>query len=534
MKKIVPFLCALFLFGLSGLRAGDFEPVYALVNCRVVTVSGPVLENGTIIIRDGLIAEVGPADKVAIPEDADVIDAEGLTAYPGLIDSHSRVFLETPREEADSPDASGPETARRGFHPGAQAFKDLKVKASDRDNLHRAGFTTVLVVPGRGIFSGQSVLLNVNGESEEAMVLRNPAALHVNFVTERGVYPSSLMGTMAALRQAFLDVDHYVAFRAAWTASPRRFRRPPYSMFLEALEPYVVGKKPVVFTCENQEDIKRAMRLADEFQLNVFLSGANEAWRVVDLLKTTRPPLFVALSFKPPATSLYAVQGDEFKKKAEREIYPANAALLHEAGIPFALTSYGLSGPAEFVKNVKTAIQSGLPREEAIKSLTLVPARFLGLENVLGSLEKGKIANVILTEGEIFEDGTEVRTVFADGRRFEVEKAPPAAGGTPGAPALTGAWEGKIQSAMGDLEIRLELVQEGGSVSGSVKSEMGTWIIIEGTLSGNLLAFTLQAVIMGQSMDLPFEGRVAGDSIEGSFSTSRGTMDVRLTKSPGC
>jgi hypothetical protein len=153
------------------------------------------------------------------------------------------------------------------------------------------------------------------------------------------------------------------------------------------------------------------------------------------------------------------------------------------------------------------------------------------MEGVLGSLEKGKIANVILATGDLFEETTRVRLVFADGKKFKVED-PPAASRPAGAASPVGSWEGKLVSAMGELEITLELEQEGGAVGGRVKSSMGVWNIVEAAFKGDVLTFTVQAVIMGQSMELPFVGRVSGDAVEGAFSTSRGTMDVRLTRIP--
>ena len=534
-KTTLLLLCLVLWLGPEAAWPADVGPTYAVVNCKVVPVSGPVLDNGTIVIRDGLIKAVGPTDKVIIPEDAEIIDGQGLTAYPGLLDAHSQVFLEPAREEPASLGRGAPAqpqpAAAQGFTPERQAFKLLKPTKAERAGLHRLGFATVLVVPSKGIFAGQSVLLNLNGDKTEAMVVRQPVALHINFTTERGVYPSSLMGTMAALRQSFLDAQDYARHQTAWQASPRRFKRPEFSPFLEALVPYVVGKRPVIFTCANQEDIKRAIGLAEEFKLNVLLSGANEAWRVVEAVKKARLPLLISLSFKPPLTSLYANQGDELKKKAEDEIYPANPAALYKAGLSFALTSYGLTKADDVLKNAQAAIKAGLPREEALKALTIHPARFLGVEALLGSLEAGKIANIILTSGEIFEEKTQVKKIFVDGQMFTVEKPPPAAAG-PAAVSLNGAWQGKITSPMGEVDISLELDQQGSQVTGTATVMGNKRDLSEGTLNGNALAFTIQTEIMGQAMSFAFQGTADKDAIQGSMATPMGSAEVRLTRVP--
>ncbi|GAG01427.1 unnamed protein product, partial [marine sediment metagenome] len=219
-------------------------PTYAIVNCKIIPVTGSPIEKGIIIIRDGLIESLGPQGKISIPEDAEIIKAEGLFAYPGLIDAHTNLFLELPKEEPRRPGtarttAAEPRQKEKAQHPDLMALKLLKPKKTAVAGLHKIGITTVLVAPERGIYAGQSVLLNVNGDKAEPMVIKSPVALHVNFTTARGTYPSSLMGTMAFLRQSFLDTGHYSSHKSQFTKSSRGLKRPEYNPFLEALSPYV-------------------------------------------------------------------------------------------------------------------------------------------------------------------------------------------------------------------------------------------------------------------------------------------------------
>ena len=398
---------------------------YAIVNCKIVPVSGFPVDKGVIIIRDGIIESLGPKEKISIPEDAEIIEAGSLTAYPGLIDSYTNFFLELPEEENKEKVEIGIEPLKKehALYPGVMAFELLKIKKSIIECNHRIGVTTVLVAPKKGIFAGQSVLLNLNGEKVEQMVIKNPFALHLNFVTAKGMYPTTVGGTVALLMQSFLDAEYYHSFISSFASGYKRAKRPEYNSFLEALLPFIVEKKPVVFTCNNQEDIKRALRLIDEFKLNAFLCGANEAWRVIGFLKKAKVPLLVCLNFVPPSTSIYYYQGKELRKRAEEEIYPANAAVLYKAGIKFAITSYGLADAESFVTNIRKAVNAGLPREEALKALTITPAQFLGVSDIMGSLEPGKIANIVLTSGEIFEKNSYVEKVFVDGILFEIKES---------------------------------------------------------------------------------------------------------------
>jgi len=539
-KELQPWL-RLFLFSLLTLSLswtsafpGETLPTYALVNCRIVPVTGPPIEKGVIIIRDGLIESIGKIGMIKIPEDADLIEAEGLTAYPGLILAHTTIFLEAPRAEraGAQPEAEESQAAEKpALGPEIEAFKLLKPKKTTIDAFHRLGVTTVVVAPESGIFAGQSVLLNLNGDQASTMVVKNPVALHIHLVTQRGAYPSSLMGTMAFLRQSFLDAAHYAAHRSRFNKLQKGLKRPAYDPFLEALIPYVVDKKPVVIHCANQEDIRRALRLREEFKLNALLSGATEAWRVSDALKKARVPLLVSLHFEPPLSSEYTQKGEEEKKKAEKEIYPANANHLYQAGIPFALTSFGLTDTNAILKNVRAAIQSGLPAEEALRAMTIVPARFLGIEPILGSLEPGKVANVILTRGEIFAEKTETEKVFVDGILFPIEKKA-AAAAAPATLNLAGTWNVTVRSAMGEMAGTIELEQEGNEVRGFMASEMGRWEIEAGSLSGNEFTFTISATIMGQAMEMAFTGRAEKDSFQGTISTPMGNAELRATRIP--
>lgn len=508
-------------------------PTYAVVHCKIFPVSGEPIENGVIIIRDGLIESLGPQERIAIPEDAEKIEAVGLCAYPGLIDAVTHFFLEVKKEEAPAQRARmpvPPAEKKVEHHPEMQVFRLLKPKKSTLTSLHKAGITTILVVPEKNIFAGQSVLLNLNGEDAKLMVVKNPFALHINFVTARGAYPSSLMGTMALLRQSFLDAQHYSFHRSLFLRSPSGIKRPAYDPFLEALLPFVVEKKPVVFNCRNQEDIKRALRLIAEFQLNGCVSGANEAWRVADLLKKANVPVFVSMEFKPPVTSLYASKGKEAKEKAEKEIYPANAANLYKKGIKFAISSNSIKKPTDFLKNIRKAIEKGLSKEEALRALTMTPAKFLGVSDILGSLEPGKVANIVLTSGEIFEEKTKVRRVFVDGLSFEIKEPPK--GVKPASVNIAGKWSAALTGPMGEMEMTLEIEQEGNTISGKITSSFGQWEISDGLLSGDDLTFTVSATVMGESMELSFSGRAEKDSIEGTFSFMGGSAEMKATRIP--
>ncbi|MCJ7580832.1 MAG: amidohydrolase family protein [Candidatus Aminicenantes bacterium] len=512
----------------------EVGPTYAIIHCTVVPVNGPPVENGVIIIRDGLIESVGVFGDITIPDDAEVIEAGEMYAYPGLISAHTNLLLE-PSSPPSQTQREASSSQLPDEEPGWQkselmAFEKLLIKTTTIEDLYKAGITTVLVAPEQNIFAGQSVILNLRGENKEAMVLKQPFALHINFVTARGEYPSSLMGTMALLRQSFLDTEHYFLYKEQFAKSPSGLKRPEHNPFLESLLPYVIKKDPIIFNCANIEDIKRAIRLIQEFKLNGTISGANEAWRVVDWIKKANLPLLVSLDYRPPNMSKYVRQGDALKKEAEENIYPANAANLHKNGVKFALTSLGLSKSADVLKNLRTVIKSGFPEDEALKAMTIYPAEYLGIKNLVGSLEPGKIANVVLTTGKIFDEKTVVQKIFVDGLSFEVKQPPKKAEST--SLDISGKWKAVVDSPMGAMDMTIEFIQDGSNITGSFTSEMGKWNITDGILNGKELTFSISANIMGESMSMEFSGTVDNESLEGNISVQGENAKLKATKIP--
>ncbi len=431
----MPAVAVVALLAAAGppLRA-DSGRVFAIRGCRVLPVLGAPIEKGTLVLRGGLIEAVGPAEKIVVPPDAEIIEGAGLTAYPGFILAHSNIFIDLPRPEGEdrrfggppaaAPSAAGAAAAEDRFPPGPglMAFDMLKPKKDTLELWQKAGVVAAVVAPARGYIQGQSVFLCLNGLDPAAMVIRNPAALHLNYVNDRGKYPESLMGTVALFRQDILDASWYGAAQAQYARTPLRMRRPAYAPALEALLPYARRDRPVVIQCNNFEDVKRALAFGAEMKLNVMITGANEAWRVADVLKAHPAPLLVSLDFRAPNSSFAAAQGEAARKKAEAEVYPANAAALAKAGVPFALTSLNVPDAPTFTKAIRAAIKAGLPKDKALEALTLQPARFLGVGDRMGALQPGRAADVVLSKGDIFDEGSTVLKVFADGILFEYEE----------------------------------------------------------------------------------------------------------------
>jgi imidazolonepropionase-like amidohydrolase len=399
------------LFG--AVTAGaEKKDVYALVGARVLTVSGAPLEAGTVVLRDGVIEAVGAG--VTVPPDARVIDAKGLTLTPGLIDAFGGIGLPAPKRDRDKPPGEDKDDPTRGLTP--QAFILDRIVPAEALKARDQGLTSALVVAPDGLLPGRSVLLNLSGESAGDMVLRQPAALHLHMAPLDGRYPDSLMGVTALARQALFDAAHYKEEWADYERAPAGKRRPLWDARLEAWSDVRAGRLPLVVTAPREGDLRRALALRDEFAVRVVAAGARHAARLAPLLREAGLPLLVSVNFDPPLPAPQFAERDEEAERRDIAEAQVNPAALHRAGVRFALVS---GHAADFLGGVRAAIERGLPRDAALRALTLDAADALGLGDRLGSLEPGKLANVVAWRGEPLTAEAEPRLVFVDGALYE-------------------------------------------------------------------------------------------------------------------
>lgn len=558
-------------------RAFEGE-AYAIKGATIVTVTGAVIQKGTIVIRDGLIAAVG-AD-VAVPGDARVIDATGLTVYPGLFDSYTSYGLRAaetpnlPRGGAGAADQTQALLARlnappsnEGKLPEVSVVEQLQVAADTFDGQRAAGITTALTAPRNGIFQGQSALINLGDVSAEKLILKAPVSLNIGFGGGGrggggGGYPGSPMGVFAFLRQSLLDAQHYREEWDRYNKNPRGMQRPEVNKSLAALQPVIKGEMPVIFNVSSVREIQRAVGLAEEFKLTCYLAGAYQSYQIADYLKSKNATVLLSLSFPQKPAGLEDPESESLRTLKDRADAPTAAAALHKAGVRFAFISGSLTRPTDYVVNAARAIEAGLPKEEALKALTIYPAQIFGVGEQLGSIEKGKIANLIVTSGDLFAKDTKVRHVFVDGKYF-LPKAPeqqrpggafaggpggggrrggpggggnaPAAESTSGSGLATGLWTLTVNSQRGEMKLTANLQQNGGAVTGELTlgGPLGVAQITKGSISGNEieLEYTVNAP-NGQPMNGTLKGKIEGNAISGQMGMMGRNSEFTGAKTP--
>ncbi len=426
-------LCVLLSWTHLAEGAKSPPPAYALQNARIVTMAGPIIDSGMLVMRDGRIAAVG-AD-VTAPVDAIVIDASGWTLYPGFIDAHSSVGIpDAPKESAkEASDRRERGEPTPGLRAETRASSLYRQDAKALKAFRAAGVTVAAIAPKDGILRGQSVVMALGDGRIDELLLRESWSQHIAFEPfsrQRSDYPGTLMGVLASIRQYFSDALWYAESWRRFDEAPDTIERPRFDESLEALGPAARSEQPVVFSAWSDNAILRSLQLADELSLDAVVSGAIDGWRVADELAERGLPVLVSLDQRPrrdpvgfgarSTGGLMDSPGAEDKKDAE-----TNPGRLHSAGVSFAFATHGLDKAESFLPNLRRSVRAGLPETAALEALTTTPAEFLGLEANLGTLEVGKAAHIVAVEGDLFADDGTVTATWVDGRLYETERSTP-------------------------------------------------------------------------------------------------------------
>jgi imidazolonepropionase-like amidohydrolase len=462
MSKVIGFCQVALLFLLSA-RAAEILPpgyrpaplgVHALVGGKVFVKPGQVISNGTIVIRDGLIKAVGP--DAAVPEDARVWDMKGTTIYAGFIDpyivmggSNAPVsttdsepittttlaaggvnFFGAPGQAAERGSA-GPGYEVAKMTPQHRAVRDYSPRDKTLTSLREIGFTAGVIAPGKGIIRGTSALVALSDENPNDAILKPDAFQHIAFETHQTgerAYPGSVMGVIASLRQTFFDAQHYAQDRADYFKNPQGRKRPEYNPALEAIAPVAEKKMRAMFEPGSALMVNRAGQLARELGIDFCMVSCGQEWRRPELAKETDATFIVPLNF--PSVPKMPTEADWEQVTLDQlrnwDWAPENAAILRGQGRELALTTYGLADKKRFRQNLRLSLDRGLSENDALAALTTIPAKLCGVENQLGTIEVGKLANLTIVEGEgYFNPENKLREVWIDGRIYRVPPEEP-------------------------------------------------------------------------------------------------------------
>jgi len=389
---------------------------FVIRNAHVVTVSGPDIENGSVVIRDGKIEAVGAS--VDAPPGAQTIDGRGLSVYPGMIDAGTNMGLvEVPQGASGTVDTS----EVGDFNPNSRAIIAVNPHSAHIAVTRVEGITNVLSAPTGGLISGQATFINLLGTTPHEMAVVPTAALVINY-PRLGAGGGGFGGNqqqfnlsdalqqserqLEQIRKLLRDSEAYGRAREAY-AKDNSLPRPDLNVVLEALVPYVRGQQPVIFRADREAEIKGAIKFAEEMKLKPIILGGDDAWKVASLLKEKDVPVIITGIFQLPNR-----EDDPY------DVLYENAAKLQQAGVRFCISS---GDPGAEARNLPLyagmAGAYGLSKSDALKSVTLYPAQILNVADRLGSIEAGKMANLVVTDGDLLEIRTHIRYLFIDGRQ---------------------------------------------------------------------------------------------------------------------
>ena len=477
--------------------------VHAFTNARIVSAPGEVIEAGTVVIRDGNIVDVGA--RVRPPTDARVWDMSGKTIYAGFVDLSTDYGMPKEKLERDS----GPRGGEQGHDKaavvgspywnrkispqisGAHIFKPDEEAAK---TLRGQGITLVMTVPPDGVIGGTGALVTTGDGPANDLIVKSTVVLGIRFPPRSGgddTYPNSLMGILTLLRQSFLDAEWYLRATAAWERD-HSFKRPEANDALERLSELRAERIPLLMFTKDDKAFLRSARLATEIGLPAIIRGSNYEYRRIDAVKGTGLPLLLPLDFPESPAVKSADEALQVDLEEMRHWYLAqeNALTLHRAGVEFSFTSDGLKDRDEFLGAIRKTVKRGLPADAALAALTTAPAEIIGQTDRFGTVASGKAANLVITDGDLFEEKTKIVETWVDGNRYIVNAEPEV--------DVRGTWNvalagSKATDGTATLTLEDDMTEPSGKMS------MVQDVDIKNVdLSGALLSFTVDGEALGK------------------------------------
>lgn len=517
---------------------------YALTNATVITKPGTELKETTVIIKNGLIQSVGK--NATIPADAQVIDASELYIYPAFIDGMSNTGAKRP-ENPERPQnlfTPDPPNFYAGITPENSVVEQLEVGNSGVGNLREAGFAISNVVPyGRMLPGSSALILLKDATHPDQMIMKRDVALFAQWVGAPGAYPGNILGMMAKWRNLYRNAEQDKRHAELYAQNPAGMSRPENDRVSQAFFPVISKQKPVMFNVDGVLDVRRAMRLKDDLGFPLMVAGVTQSWELIDELKATNTPIFLSLDVPDePKAADKEDKSEEMKALEKRrvesyKIHVSQAAKLAESGVNFGF-AVGNVRANNILKNIQVYVDNGLSAEAALAALTTNPASILGISQVTGTVETGKIANVLVTTAPLFTKESKVKMMFVDGDKFEyeVKENAKAKGGDTAAPTasgdpIVGSWSYVMETPQGEQAGKMIIRRENGAYSGTLTSEDGSPDNAMNNVNfrDGELAFDFTVDAGGQSIEIVVVGSVTGKTYDAQASVAAFNVSIAFT-----
>jgi imidazolonepropionase-like amidohydrolase len=518
---------------------------FAITNATVFTAPGQTGTKATVLFKDGVILGVGSG--IQIPKEAKLIKGDSLYVYPGFIDGAGNMGITRPKEAERPKDlvSSNPPDEFAGITPWRAAVDQFSITSNQVDDWRKTGFTISQVLPDGGMLPGKAAVM-VLGDGSSTNLIQVNSALAANFRGSRGMYPATLAGVMAKFRDVYQNTTLALEHEKMY-ASTSGVKRPLTTPTQSAMASAVQKQIPVIFTAGSDLEIRRALALQKELGFKLVLTGLENYETVIDQLKSTGTPVLIKLQIPDDkAIKAQKAEGVTEATKAQyqrvQEAYEKalkQASLLEKAGIPFAFSTVDAKA-GDAMKTIQTLIKNGLSEKAAFAALTTNPATILGISRVAGTIEKGKMANLIVSTEPIFSEESQIKHVIVDGKIFdyEVKKKSTKEESKGNGVSVEGVWEYTSETPAGSSGGEIVLKRENGVLGGTISyddpagSGKITSPIKNVTVNGKTLSFDFAVAAGGMSLNVTVSGEINGNSMEGSLSVPQmGSFPVKATLS---
>ncbi|GAB3220768.1 amidohydrolase family protein [Algoriphagus aestuariicola] len=509
---------------------------YAITNATIFASPGQEGTKGTVLFRDGVILGVGA--NLQLPKEAQVIPGDSLFIYPGFIDGAGMAGITKPKDPERPKDfvSSAPPDEIAGITPWRSITDQFSISASQVDDWRKAGFTISQILPDGGMIPGKASIL-VLGNPGTVNVLSENSALATNFRGSRGMYPATAVGVMAKFRNVYqnttLALDHSKLYASAAGVS-----RPEVTPTQTAMSAVVQKQIPVVFTAASDLEVRRALALQKELGFRLILAGLENYESVIDLIKSTGTPVLIKLEIPDDkaiksqkadsASTATKAQYDRVKEAYDKAL--KQASLLEKAGVPFGFSTMDTK-PGDALKAIQTMVKNGLSEKAALAALTVNPAQILGINRVAGTIEKGKMANFVISNDSLFKESAQIKHVVADGYVFdyEVKKKTPKDNGKSdnGTVKVEGLWEYTSETPAGSSGGELTIAKEGDDYSGTITYDDPSGggkvsaPIKNVAVTGKTITFEFDVNAGGNNLTVTITGEISGTSMEGTMSVAQ-------------
>lgn len=556
IRKLFLMIICFCIITIAHAQDNSLKPVastFAITNTTVIQSPGKTLQNATVVIKNGVIKAVGIS--VSIPKEASIIKGDSMYVYPGFISGLASIGLDKPKENESKDDrklTGTPTYERAGITPNRSARSLLNPKEKSISDFRKLGFTAAHVAPSKGMLPGTGAIILLRGNSADEMLLKENVSFYSQFEGAGGVYPNTVIGVMAKYRDLYRKAQQARSYQNKYASNSNGMERPITDEVIESFFPVVASQLSVMFQAQNVLDITRVIALQKDLGFKLMLGEVKQAWDLTDQLKQLRAPIFLSLdlpelpkdedeeekskeSLDEDERTSEEIEKEALEKRKNEMIlnYYTQPSKLTSAGINFGFSTLDVKAK-DFKANLKNLTKYGVSEDLLLASLTTTPASLLGLSSSMGTIEVGKLGNLLVTDKPYFEEKANVRYVFVEGAKYEYKAKAKKKKESSGEEAIdaTGIYNYTAETPRGSNSGVIEIKSDQGSYTGTIKSQGRTTELNEIDVDGSTISFTY-TVDMGREIKIDASLTVEEDTFEGTFTIgSFGSFPMEGTKEP--